>query len=232
NAISIATPIMGEQFMMKSYSKELCVLSAINNNPAPLFEGLGEAHAAAISNFDFSMFGLFMGDMPTLTPGDKPWGLYFALLLIPILSGLTSIWMSKVTQASVPQSGDAAAAGMNRSMMLMMPLMSVWISFVVPAGVGIYWLISNVLSAIQSVILNKYMNPAEEAKKAAAEAEARYQAERQEKIEAKKLAREQKAQGIFVENEEGLSQKDQNRRKLAEARRRDAEKYGEEYHED
>ena len=34
-AISIATPILGEQFVMKAYSKEMCVLSAINQNTGP-----------------------------------------------------------------------------------------------------------------------------------------------------------------------------------------------------
>ena len=232
-AISIATPILGEQFVMKAYSKEMCVLSAINQNPGPFFEGLGDQMATTIANFDFSMFGLFLGDQPTLTPGDKPWGLYLALLTIPILSGLTSLWMSKVTQQSVPTGGDAKAAGMSRSMMMMMPLMSIWISFIVPAGVGIYWLISNVLSAIQTVILNKYMNPAEEAKKAVEEAEVRYQEERHEKIEAKRIARENRSNGIVDETiTESLSQKELNRRKLAEARKRDALRYGEEYKED
>ena len=52
------------------------------------------------------------------------------------------------------------------------------------------------------------------------------EAERLERIEQKKKAREQ---GLKDPGEKGLSQKEIARRKLAEARRRDAERYGEEY---
>ena len=41
-------------------------------------------------------------------------------------------------------------------MNLMMPLMSVYIAFVVPAGLGLYWIISNVLTAVQEPILTAY----------------------------------------------------------------------------
>ena len=41
--------------------------------------------------------------------------------------------------------------------------------------------------------------------------------------------KEKTAGGAFDIDEEGLTEKERNRRRLAEARRRDAEKYGEEY---
>ena len=57
---------------------------------------------------------------------------------------------------------------MNRMMMFMMPLMSVWISFQVPAGVGIYWVLSNALALLQTFVLGKLYNPREMAAKAKA----------------------------------------------------------------
>ena len=123
--------------------------------------------------------------------------------------------------------GGDQMAGMNNSMMIMMPIMSIWISFIVPAGVGIYWLISNILSVIQSVILNKIMNPAEAVAKAKAEAEEAAARERAERIEKKRKAREEA--GIKSADEAGLSQKEIARRKLAAARKRDAERYGDEF---
>ena len=69
------------------------------------------------------------------------------------------------------------------------------------------------------------MNPKELAEKARKEAEERREAERQAKIEAKKRARERGETDI----EQALSQKEINRLKLAAARKRDAEKYGETY---
>lgn len=109
--------------------------------------------------------------------------------------------------------------------MLMMPVFSTMIAFSVPAGVGLYWFYSNIASLGQSLILNKFYNPKEMAEKARIEMEERREKERLERIEAKKLAKEN---GEEVK-EKVLSQKEVNRKKLAEARKRDAERYGEEY---
>ena len=116
------------------------------------------------------------------------------LLLIPILL-LPLTLRARLVGLDAPSppaaAGDnAAAAGMSKGMMLMMPLMSAWISFVVPAGLGVYWVISNLLMALQTFLLNRYMNPAKLAAKAQAEYEAKKEADRQAKIEAKQRARE------------------------------------------
>ena len=110
--------------------------------------------------------------------------------------------------------------------MLTMPLMSGYFAVILPAGLGVYWILSNLLMAIQTALLNKYMNPRDLAEKARAAYEEKRERERQEKIEAKKRAKES---GLDVDK--ALSQKEINRMKLAAARKRDAEKYGEEYHE-
>ena len=101
-----------------------------------------------------------------------------------------------------------------------MPFLSAWICFSVPAGVGMYWTVSNILSIFQSLILNKFYNPKEMAEKARIESEKRLAAEKAEKARLREEAKNGKKQ---------LSQKEINRQKLAEARRRDAEKYGEVY---
>lgn len=151
------------------------------------------------------------------------------LLLIPILSGLTSLALSMFTMKQTAASaGDSAqAAGMTRGMMLMMPLMSAYFGFMFPAGVGIYWIISNLLMAIQTFLLNKFMNPVKLAEQAKLEYEAKREQQRKEKIEAKKRARENGELDI----DKALSQKEINRMKLAAARKRDAEKYGDIYKE-
>ena len=81
------------------------------------------------------------------------------------------------------------------------------------------------LSIAQSLILNKLYNPREMAEKAKAELEARREQERQERQQAKALAKN----GSKEAKEKAMSQKEINRQKLAEARRRNAEKYGEQY---
>ena len=78
---------------------------------------------------------------------------------------------------------------------------------------------------VQTMLLNKFYNPKEMAEKARREAEERREKERQERIEAKKMARQGDAQA----KAKAKSQKEINRLKLAEARKRDAEKYGDVY---
>lgn len=225
-AIEIATNVLGAD-NMSVYSKEMSVLNAVKVDPAAFTSGVGAEITETLSNFDFTFFGLFLGEQPTLTPAEgQSFGLYLILLMIPILSGVTSLAMSLVTKQSTQATTDGQMAGMTNTMTFMMPLMSVWISFIVPAGVGIYWLISNILSTVQTIILNKVMNPAEEIAKAKAEEEKMREQERQERIEKKKKAKEA---GIKDAGESGLSQKEISRRKLAAARKRDAERYGEEY---
>jgi YidC/Oxa1 family membrane protein insertase len=44
-------------------------------------------------------------------------------------------------------------------MTFMSPMMSLWFTFMFPAGVGFYWIISNILSFIQQVILTNVYSP-------------------------------------------------------------------------
>ena len=77
-------------------------------------------------------------------------------------------------------------------------------------------------------MLDKLYNPAKLREQAAAEWEAQHKNSKKEKtvnVDAVKVTDENG-------NEETISQKELNRRKLAAARKAQAEKYGEEYHED
>jgi len=85
-----------------------------------------------------------------------------------------------------------------------------------------------VFGCVQSLILNKIYNPKEVAEKLQAEAKERAERERQERIEAKKRAKEALKNGEKVEDTTYLSDKE----KIKEARRRYAEKYGDEYIDD
>ena len=51
---------------------------------------------------------------------------------------------------------------MNKQMMFMMPIMSVSISLVAPLGLALYWLINNISSTIQRMIINRFVKSKEE----------------------------------------------------------------------
>lgn len=51
---------------------------------------------------------------------------------------------------------------MNKSMSLMMPILSVSISLVAPLGLALYWLINNIINIMERLILNKIFSKEEE----------------------------------------------------------------------
>ena len=79
--------------------------------------------------------------------------------IIPILAGLTQ-WISTKLISNLQQvDQDAPGASMMNSMMITMPLMSVFFCFTFASGIGIYWIASNVFALIQTVILSFTHSP-------------------------------------------------------------------------
>lgn len=89
---------------------------------------------------------------------DKPdkWLLFVILaLLIPVLSYLTQMLNIKL----MPQTanGNDQVANQMKMMNLMMPLMSLFICFTVPVGLGIYWICSALVRGIQQFFVNRHI---------------------------------------------------------------------------
>mgnify|MGYP004663916097 CR=1 FL=1 len=152
-------------------------------------------------------------------------------LLIPLLCVVFQFAQTFYMQKKNPVQEGAGAMGI---MLYMFPLLSAYICFVVPAGAGFYWVISAIAMLIQSVFLNIKYNPKKMAEQAQAEMDANKEKKRQQRVEARERLKElQQNKGEKSDKASGeeisMSQKEENRRKLAAARKRDAEKYGEEY---
>lgn len=199
----------------KIYSAEPYIISAIQENPTAFTE-LGTETVSKIQALDMNFLGVNLGATPSFA--------FNLLLLIPVLSFATSMLMTMISARNMDTGDNQAAVGM-KTTLYMMPFLSAWICFSVPAGVGMYWTVSNILSIVQTLVLNKFYNPKEMAAKAKEESERRREQERIERAKAKELAK----QGDAEAKKKAMSQKEINRQKLAEARRRDAEKYGEVY---
>lgn len=224
-ATEIAGGIIGTA-ATSGYAPEIAIFNSIKADPSA-YAALGSEVVDKILAFDMHFLGLDLSTFPNqvISFGLSKEALASMLnpiILIPILSGLTALFMSLVTMKNATAGPNNSSMG---AMMLMMPLMSLWFTFMVPASAGLYWTISNVVAVCQTMIMNHFWNPKEIAEKMKAEEEARKEQERQQKIEAKKRAKEQGK----AEEQTALSQKEKDRRKLAEARRRNAEKYGDTY---
>ena len=143
-----------------------------------------------IQFINYRFLGMNLGDMPKL----KFWesGLTWAaigLFLIPIVSAALSYLQMVISQKSTPQTGttqqQAQSAQSMKTMNFMMPLVSLYICFIMPAALGVYWIFTSLLGIIQDVILNKVYGKQMEAERAEREArqkarEAEYERKRQE----------------------------------------------------
>jgi YidC/Oxa1 family membrane protein insertase len=102
---------------------------------------------------DFNFLGLDLTQTPNWT------SVYILIPIVCYITSLISSWMSmKMTQVSTAP-GAPNAAGMSKSMILIMPFVSAFFSLSVPAGVGFYWICTNLFMILQVLILNKFYNP-------------------------------------------------------------------------
>lgn len=130
---------------------ELQILSHIHELRDSLAGQVNETVFAAIEQFRQGMvvFGIDLTQFPNLKE-------FNTLILVPIFSGLTSL-LSSIYSMRIQKKNNPAMAEQSKMMnitMLMMPLFSVYIAFRVPAAVGVYWCISNLISTLQQILLN------------------------------------------------------------------------------
>lgn len=85
-------------------------------------------------------------------------GLHFPGIIIPIAAGITTWLQSKIMMMMNPQNSDPGnpAAAMTKSMLYTMPIMMGVFAINMPAGLGLYWTISNLFGILQQVILSKH----------------------------------------------------------------------------
>ena len=112
-------------------------------------------------NVDFGFLGLNLGSQPrwnffisTDWSDISVWLPALGLFLIPFISAALS-WLSmKISNMANPQQ-DAQTQASMKTMNMMMPLMSIWICFVMPAAMGIYWIANSVFGMIRDFALTK-----------------------------------------------------------------------------
>lgn len=176
------------------------------------FEGTMEG----LINVDFTFLGLDLSMQPTaaFSQFSFQWGV-IGVLLIPFLATALQYISTMIMAKSNGQSAEQQKQ--MRTMNLLMPLMSLYFCFIMPAAMGVYWIINTVLSTVQEYLLGKFYTKklqAEEEELAAAR-----QAARQARMEeAKVRAAQQKEQGER-KAKKPQPKKDENREPTTEAGR-------------
>jgi YidC/Oxa1 family membrane protein insertase len=103
---------------------------------------------------NLKMFGgaIDLGATPNITQFN--W-----LLLVPILTFVSYFLSMKLTRKLTyqPMADDKAMGCSNKVMDIMMPLFSVYIAFMVPAAIGVYWIFKSLLGVVKQAVIKVAM---------------------------------------------------------------------------
>ena len=111
-----------------------------------------------------NFLGLNIGDSPLYTLktafANGSYVLCVAAILIPVLSALTQWFNTKLIPMQANSGNEQAdqMAQQMKTMNVMMPIVSAWFTFSLPAGMGIYWIAGAVIRSIQQIIINKHID--------------------------------------------------------------------------
>ena len=188
----------------------------------------------------FTLGSVKLSETPSTKPSENS---SFFLFLIPILSGLMQLVFTVYSQKmQKKRNPDMPNMGSMNAMLYAMPLFSVWLAFTVPAGVGFYWLCSSVFSFLQSIFLYAWFNEERVEKIGEAEREKAKNVKRRPSMMQKLM--EQQEEMMRAQEQQGTSgnrvrysdggeakfsraeMEEYNTAVIREARRRIAEKYG------
>ncbi len=103
---------------------------------------VGPINLGLTPSFDFSSVNGWLLLIPVLT-----FAIYFASMKIN----------RKLTFQPTQSADDRQQACSNNMMDFTMPLMSVWMTFIVPGAVGVYWMFKSILGVAKQFIMSKIM---------------------------------------------------------------------------
>lgn len=242
-AVQSGTINGGKAIASGNLRNELYTIEALGRYPEE-FKNFSENFAQQVTEFasKFTVFGANLGKTPTLSP--DVWTKEAVILaLIPFIAGIAQLLVSIYSMIHQKKTNPTAQAGGGCMwlMMLGMPIWSIWLAFSLPAGVGYYWIWSSLFSFLITFGLNMYFTNERVVQINEKEKEkARIYAEKhpgkktfmQRMMEQAAAMEQENASSDGGNNGEKKSRSEQNRANsdvLKEARKRMAEKYGDDY---
>ena len=107
-------------------------------------------------NLDYNFLGMDLASQGSqlfkqITTGGWP---VIGVLLLPVIATALQFLMTVVSM----KSSGAAANSQSKMMMYLMPLMTLWMGYILPAALCVYWIANTAFATIQEQVLNKYFN--------------------------------------------------------------------------
>ncbi len=176
----------------------------------------------------FTVFGLDLSAIPSWRIWSFDWSSFeklwpaLGLFFIPVLAALfmwLSTKISTALQKKLPGANVEQLEKSSNSLMMIIigPVMSLWFAFVLPAAMGVYWIVNSVVSIVVDVFLTKLY--AKTMLADFAEAEARRKA-REAELEAKRAeAERRRAESSELQTDNTSKKKQQNKKKQESAQK-------------
>lgn len=138
---------------------ELKLIDVLSNNP----EYLNSAIASSdLINLNF--LGLNLGKVPSINPSvifGPEIGTYLPLLLIPIVAVIMTVISQRLMtppkkeEPKTKKEEKGPMGGMSNMMKYMIPGMTLYFSFILPASMGLYWTCTYAFQIFQQLLINK-----------------------------------------------------------------------------
>ena len=170
--VEIIKNLNPDAFGSNAYYAQVTAAQLIPQYAAEIKAAIPAIEDAVLAGINFNFLNINLGNIPSFA--FWKWEAYnwanIGLFLIPLLSAGSQILQTKImkkmnnsviTDKNGVQDEEMAKNSQTNqttnSMMLMMPLMSLWIGFTVSAGLSVYWFIGGIVRTIQDIILtNRY----------------------------------------------------------------------------
>ena len=125
-------------------------------------------------DLDYSFLGVDLASQPSQVMSQFPGGGWpvWGLLIMPFIAAALQLVMSMVSMKASSNTMNSQS----KMMMYLFPLMTVWMGFMFPAALCVYWIANTAFAIVQEQVLNKHFNKVldrEETDKERAKREAR-----------------------------------------------------------
>ena len=231
--------IIGEHvtYTGNAFFRQLSAAAHVGTYSAEILAAIPSLTAEMIEPIHFSFLGLDLSQIPSWKVWQATDWSGVGLFLLPVLSGASNLLSSFVSQklnGSVATNAqgekDEAAAKSAQSMntmLYMMPLVSVWIGFSMPAAVTVYWIAQAVFTlVIDSILTVRYRKIYDAEDEIRREKAALLAAEEAEKERQRAARRAANPDGIVENTSKKKLERKEREEKENQARRYAAEKAG------
>ena len=169
--ISAMKNVAADLFKSGAYYEQMIAAANISDYAGEVQAVLPELSQRTLEGINFDFLGIDLGTIPSFNifSWEKYDWAHIGAFLLPLLSAgsqVLSMFISMrmnnsvVTNEKGIYDAEAAKQSQNnqtsKTMMWVMPLMSLWIGFSIPAALSLYWLIQGIVSLVMDTLMTKH----------------------------------------------------------------------------